>query len=62
MAISNLSNQHISASFQYLTQISASGNIYDGFGNQIAITQLRTEDMENPYWDFELNIFYNKDV
>jgi hypothetical protein len=35
MAITNLSTQHISASYQYLAQISSSGNIYDGLGNQI---------------------------
>lgn len=28
--------------------------------NQIAITELRTEDMENPYWDFDNNKFYDK--
>lgn len=42
MAITNLSNQHISASFQYLAQISSSGNIYDGFGNQINSLNLVT--------------------
>jgi hypothetical protein len=42
MAITNLSNQHISASFQYLAQISSSGNIYDGFGNQITQLNLVT--------------------
>jgi hypothetical protein len=42
MAISNLSNQHISASFQYLAQISSSGNIYDGLGNQISQLNLVT--------------------
>ena len=28
--------------------------------NQIAITELRTEDMNNPYWDFDNKIFYDK--
>lgn len=30
--------------------------------DEMLIDTLRTEDMENPYWDFELHIFYNKDV
>lgn len=29
--------------------------------NQIAIDQLRTEPMDNPYWDFEKQIFYNNE-
>lgn len=28
--------------------------------NEIIIDELRTEDMENPYWDFENRIFYDK--
>jgi hypothetical protein len=28
--------------------------------NEIAIENLRTEPMENPYWDFENKIFYDK--
>lgn len=28
--------------------------------NEIAIDALLTEPMENPYWDFENEIFYNK--
>lgn len=28
--------------------------------NEIALIELRTQDMENPYWDFENNIFYDK--
>lgn len=28
--------------------------------NQVAITELRTEDMDNPYWDFDNEIFYDK--
>jgi hypothetical protein len=35
MAISSLSTQYISASFQNLTQISSSGALYNGIGNQI---------------------------
>jgi hypothetical protein len=27
---------------------------------EIAVTELRTEDMENPYFDFETRTFYNK--
>ncbi len=30
--------------------------------DEILIDALRTEVMENPYWDFELNIFYNKEI
>ncbi len=30
--------------------------------NEILIDVLRTELMENPYWDFELHIFYNKEI
>jgi len=40
MAITNLSTQHISASYQYLAQISPSGDIYDGLGNQITSLNL----------------------
>lgn len=28
--------------------------------DQVAITQLRTIAMDNPYWDFENEIFYDK--
>ena len=28
--------------------------------NEMLIDVLRTEYMENPYWDFENNIFYDK--
>ena len=28
--------------------------------NEILITALRTEPMENPFWDFENEIFYDK--
>lgn len=28
--------------------------------NEMLIEALRTEPMENPYWDFENNVFYNK--
>jgi len=28
--------------------------------NEIAIEELRTEEMENPYFDFETRKFYNK--
>ena len=28
--------------------------------NEMIIEVLRTEPMENPYWDFENNIFYDK--
>jgi hypothetical protein len=28
--------------------------------NEILIEELRTEFMENPYWDFEKKIFYDK--
>ncbi len=27
---------------------------------QVAVTELRTEDMENPYFDFTTREFYNK--
>lgn len=27
---------------------------------QVAVTELRTEDMENPHFDFETRTFYNK--
>jgi hypothetical protein len=35
MAISNLSSQYISSSYQNLLQISASGEIFDGSGTQV---------------------------
>ena len=28
--------------------------------NEMLITALRTEPMENPYWDFENEVFYDK--
>ena len=28
--------------------------------NEMLITALRTETMENPYWDFENEVFYDK--
>ena len=28
--------------------------------NEILIEALRTEPMENPYWDFENEVFYDK--
>ena len=28
--------------------------------NEMLINTLRTEPMENPYWDFENEVFYNK--
>ena len=28
--------------------------------NEIAIEELRTEEMDNPYFDFETRTFYNK--
>ena len=28
--------------------------------NEMLIDALRTEYMENPYWDFENGVFYNK--
>ena len=28
--------------------------------NEMLIETLRTEPMENPYWDFDNNIFYDK--
>jgi hypothetical protein len=30
--------------------------------NEIAVTELRTEDMENPHYDFEKKTFYNKKI
>lgn len=30
--------------------------------DEMIIDVLRTEDMENPYWDFENNLFYNKEL
>lgn len=30
--------------------------------NEMLIESLRTEPMENPYWDFENNVFYDKIV
>lgn len=36
MAITNLSNQYISASFQNLMQVSSSGNVYNGAGTQVS--------------------------
>lgn len=28
--------------------------------NEIIIENLRIEDLDNPYWDFEQKVFYNK--
>ena len=30
--------------------------------NEMLIEALRTEPMENPYWDFENEIFYDKTI
>jgi len=30
--------------------------------NEMLIDALRTEDLENPYWDFEQEKFYNKEI
>jgi hypothetical protein len=30
--------------------------------NEIAVTELRTEDMENPHFNFETRTFYDKIV
>ena len=30
--------------------------------NEMLIEALRTEPMENPYWDFENNVFYDKKI
>ena len=35
MAISNLSTQYISSSFQYLMQVSSSGEVFSGAGAQV---------------------------
>lgn len=35
------------------------GNLPD---NEIAIEELRTEEMENPYFDLETRKFYNKQI
>jgi hypothetical protein len=56
MAVSNLSTQYISASFQNLTQISSSGVLYNGLGNQIgslAVTEsvrVSTTQSAEPAW------------
>jgi len=42
MAISNLTSQYISASFQNLVQISGSGEIFNGLGNQITNLSVAT--------------------
>jgi hypothetical protein len=34
-------------------------NLQEG---EIAITELRTEEMENPYFDFKTRKFYNKEL
>lgn len=41
-------------------ELYATNDISDLQENEIAITELRTEEMENPYFDFETRIFYNK--
>lgn len=30
--------------------------------NEIAVTELRAEHMENPHFDFETRTFYNKEI
>ena len=41
-------------------ELYATNDISDLQENEIAITELRTEEMENPYFNFETRIFYNK--
>lgn len=41
-------------------ELYATNDISDLQENEIAITELRTEEIENPYFDFETRIFYNK--
>lgn len=30
--------------------------------DEIIIDELRTEDMENPHWDFDNKVFYDKNI
>jgi hypothetical protein len=41
-------------------ELYATNDISDLQENEIAITELRTEEMENPCFNFETRIFYNK--
>lgn len=41
-------------------ELYATNDISDLQENEIAIAELRTKEMENPYFDFETRIFYNK--
>jgi hypothetical protein len=41
-------------------ELYATNDISDLQENEIAITELRTEEMENPYFNFETRNFYNK--
>lgn len=41
-------------------ELYATNDISDLQENEIAITELRTEQIENPYFDFETRTFYNK--
>lgn len=41
-------------------ELYATNDISDLQEGEIAITELRTEEMETPYFDFETRIFYNK--
>jgi len=41
-------------------ELYATENIENLPDNEIAIEELRTEEMENPYFDFETRKFYNK--
>ena len=41
-------------------ELYATNDISDLQENEIAITELRTDEMENPYFNFERKTFYNK--
>jgi hypothetical protein len=41
-------------------ELYATENVENIQDNEIAIEELRTEEMENPYFDFETRKFYNK--
>lgn len=41
-------------------ELYATNDISDLQEGEIAITELRTEEMENPFFDFETLTFYNK--
>ena len=41
-------------------ELYATNDISDLQEGEIAITELRTEEMENPYFNFETKTFYNK--